>query len=95
MPTLTIMQVTRRILFARHTRSLVVSLFALFAMGTAAHAGEGPFVGVDLGVSKPVNGNYHSHVETGAIPGAMHYDVQDQPDAMASLIEQHAAPGSK
>jgi len=25
----------------------------------------------------------------------MHYDVQDQPDAMASLIEQHATPESK
>jgi pimeloyl-ACP methyl ester carboxylesterase len=31
-----------------------------------------------------------SHVQTGVIPGANHYVVQDQPDAVAALIEQHA-----
>jgi pimeloyl-ACP methyl ester carboxylesterase len=36
-----------------------------------------------------------AHVESGVIPGAVHYDVQDQPDATAALIEQHAAPASR
>ena len=36
-----------------------------------------------------------SHVETGTIPDAVHYDVQDQPDATAALIEQHAAATSR
>jgi pimeloyl-ACP methyl ester carboxylesterase len=36
-----------------------------------------------------------THVETGVIPGAVHYDVQDQPDATAALIEQNAAPESQ
>ena len=33
-----------------------------------------------------------SHVQTGVIPGAGHYVVQEQPDAVAALIEQQAAP---
>ncbi len=33
-----------------------------------------------------------SHVQTGVIPGANHYVVQDQPDAVAALIEQQATP---
>ena len=33
-----------------------------------------------------------SHVQTGVIPGANHYVVQDQPDEVAALIEQQAAP---
>jgi pimeloyl-ACP methyl ester carboxylesterase len=36
-----------------------------------------------------------SHVETGTILDALHYDVQDQPDATATLIEQHATPTSR
>jgi pimeloyl-ACP methyl ester carboxylesterase len=32
-----------------------------------------------------------SHVQTGVIPGANHYVVQDQPDEVAALIEQQAA----
>jgi outer membrane protein OmpA-like peptidoglycan-associated protein len=66
MPMLAVTPVTRGLVFVRHIRSVVVSLFALLAMGAAAQAGEGPFVGVDLGVSKPVNGNYRAHVQTGA-----------------------------
>ena len=31
----------------------------------ASPAGAGPFFGVDLGVSEPVNGNYRAHVHTG------------------------------
>ena len=36
-----------------------------------------------------------THVETGLIPGAMHYVVEEQPNAVANLIEQHAAMTSK
>jgi pimeloyl-ACP methyl ester carboxylesterase len=36
-----------------------------------------------------------THVEAGVIPGAVHYDVQDQPDEVADLIEQRASPTSK
>ena len=46
-------------------------------------------------MAEGLRANGFTHVETGVIPGAMHYDVQDQPDAMASLIEQHATPESK
>jgi hypothetical protein len=35
-----------------------------------------------------------THVETGVIAGALHYDIQDQPNGVADLIEQHAAPNS-
>lgn len=28
---------------------------------------QGPFVGIDVGVSEPVNGNYRAHVRTGAV----------------------------
>jgi pimeloyl-ACP methyl ester carboxylesterase len=35
-----------------------------------------------------------THVETGVIAGALHYDIQDQPNGVADLIEQHAAPTS-
>ena len=41
---------------------------ALFAFAVAAlpvRAEEGPFVGVDLGASEPVNGNYRGHLRTG------------------------------
>jgi hypothetical protein len=36
-----------------------------------------------------------TYVETGVIAGAVHYDVQDQPNAVAELIEQHASPPLK
>jgi hypothetical protein len=29
------------------------------------------------------------HVEIGLIPGAVYYEVQDQPNAVADLTEQH------
>jgi pimeloyl-ACP methyl ester carboxylesterase len=59
-------------------------------------AGEkSPFAAMAPKMAEGLRANGFSHVETGVIRGAMHYDVQDQPDAMASLIEQHAAPESK
>ncbi len=42
--------------------SLCVGLFLLAPSARA----EGPFVGVDLGISEPTNGNYRAHVRTGA-----------------------------
>lgn len=35
------------------------------------------------------------HVETGLIPGAVHYIVEDQPAEVAGLIERYAAAGSE
>lgn len=35
-----------------------------------------------------------AHVDSGVIPNAVHYLVEDQPDAVAKLIERHAAPQS-
>jgi pimeloyl-ACP methyl ester carboxylesterase len=34
-------------------------------------------------------------VETGTIPGAVHYVVEDQPEEVAALIEEHASPRAK
>ena len=31
-----------------------------------------------------------THVQTGLIPGSVHYVVDDQPQAVAGLIERHA-----
>jgi pimeloyl-ACP methyl ester carboxylesterase len=56
---------------------------------------KSPFAAMVPKMAEGLRASGFTHVETGAIPGAMHYDVQDQPDAMASLIEQHAAPESK
>jgi pimeloyl-ACP methyl ester carboxylesterase len=56
---------------------------------------KSPFVAMVPKMAEGLRASGFTHVETGVIPGAMHYDVQDQPDAMASLIEQHAAPESK
>jgi hypothetical protein len=35
--------------------------------------------------------NGFANVETGSIPGSVHYVVNDQPDTMAELIERNAA----
>lgn len=46
-------------------RSVLVGLlFALWAV-SSAHAVEGPFAGIDLGVSIPTNKNYVAHVHEG------------------------------
>jgi len=46
-------------------RWLVASLLVSVVVGPGAWAAQGAFVGVDLGVSEPTNGNYRAHVETG------------------------------
>lgn len=50
--------------------ALALGLLAVVAAAVRAQtgpslAGAGPFFGVDLGVSEPVNGNYRAHVHTG------------------------------
>lgn len=44
---------------------LVSSLVAITAWCLPVYA-DGPFVGIDLGVSRPTNANYHAHVHEGA-----------------------------
>ena len=53
-----------------HTRrvslSLALSFAALLGLSAAAPAIDGPFLGVDVGGSVPVNNNYRAHVKSGA-----------------------------
>jgi pimeloyl-ACP methyl ester carboxylesterase len=59
-------------------------------------AGEkSPFAALVPKMAEDLRATGFTHVETGLIAGAVHYDVQDQPDATASLIEQHAASGAE
>ena len=46
--------------------SLVLSFVALLGLSVPVAAIDGPFVGVDVGGSKPVNANYGAHVHGGA-----------------------------
>jgi len=49
------------------TLRIITAVLALgFFCSTGAFAEKGPFIGVDLGVSEPGNGNYRGHVHTGA-----------------------------
>ena len=48
----------------RSRLSLALLFLALFVAGPAV-AGEGPYLGVDLGASEPLNDNYRAHVQTG------------------------------
>jgi len=50
----------------RVSLSLALSFAALLGLSATAPAIDGPFLGVDVGGSKPVNSNYRAHVETGA-----------------------------
>jgi OOP family OmpA-OmpF porin len=45
---------------------VATSVISCFALAPCARAAEGPFVGIDLGVSEPTNDNYRAHVHTGA-----------------------------
>jgi pimeloyl-ACP methyl ester carboxylesterase len=56
---------------------------------------KSPFAAMVPKMAAGLRADGFTHVETGVIPGAVHYDVQDQPDATAALIEQHAAPASR
>lgn len=55
-------------------------------------AGDGsPFAGVIPQMAGDLRAFGWSRVSTGSIPGSIHYVVEDQPDAVATLIEQHAS----
>jgi len=55
---------------------------------------KSPFAAVVPKMAEGLRASGFTHVETGVIAGAVHFDVQDQPDTVAGLIEQHAAPTS-
>jgi pimeloyl-ACP methyl ester carboxylesterase len=57
--------------------------------GTGEHS---PFAKLRLKVADGLRANGCTHVDTGLIPDSIHYVVEDNPDAVASLIEQHASP---
>lgn len=44
---------------------IAISLLLGGLQGSAALAESGPFIGLDLGVAEPINGNYRAHVHTG------------------------------
>lgn len=50
----------RRVAGIFATSALLVSI-----SGASAFAESGPFLGLDLGVAEPINGNYRAHVHTG------------------------------
>jgi pimeloyl-ACP methyl ester carboxylesterase len=56
---------------------------------------KSPFAAMVPKMAAGLRAGGFAHVESGVILGAVHYDVQDQPDATAALIEQHAAPASR
>jgi hypothetical protein len=59
-------------------------------------AGDGsPFASLIPKMAEGLRANGCKDVETGLIAGAVHYVVEDQPDEVSTLIEQHAAVGSK
>ena len=56
-------------------------------------AGEGsPFAKLVPKIAEGLRANGFTHVETGLIPGSVHYVVADQPEAVADLIERYASP---
>lgn len=56
---------------------------------------KSPFARLIPKMAEALRANGFIHVETRVIADAVHYDVQDQPDEVADLIEQHAAPTSR
>jgi pimeloyl-ACP methyl ester carboxylesterase len=56
-------------------------------------AGEkSPFAKLVPKIADGLRTNGCTHVETGLIPDAVHYVLEDNPDAVANLIERHATP---
>ena len=54
-------------------------------------AGDGsPFAPLIPKMAEGLRANGCAHVETGLIRGAVHYVVEDQPEAVVNLIQQHA-----
>jgi pimeloyl-ACP methyl ester carboxylesterase len=59
----------------------------------AAGAGS-PFAKLVPKIAEGLRASGLTNVETGLIPGAIHYVVADQPEAVADLIERYASPPS-
>jgi pimeloyl-ACP methyl ester carboxylesterase len=59
-------------------------------------AGDGsPFAKLIPKIAEGLRANGCTHVETGLIPGSVHYLVEDQPEKVADLIERHASVHSE
>ena len=59
-------------------------------------AGDGsPFAKLVPKIAEGLRANGCTHVETGVIRGSVHYVVEDQPEAVADLVEQYASLHSK
>jgi len=55
-------------------------------------AGDGlPFAKLVPKIAEGLHANGCTHVETGLIRGSVHYVVEDQPEAVADLIERYAS----
>jgi pimeloyl-ACP methyl ester carboxylesterase len=56
-------------------------------------AGEkSPLAKLVTKIAEGLRTNGFTHVETGPMPGAVHYVVADQPEAVADPIERYASP---
>jgi pimeloyl-ACP methyl ester carboxylesterase len=59
-------------------------------------AGDGsPFAKLIPKIAEGLRANGCTHVETGLIPGSVHYLVEDQPEALADLVERYASVHSE
>jgi pimeloyl-ACP methyl ester carboxylesterase len=59
-------------------------------------AGDGsPFAKLVPKIAEGLRANGCTHVETGLIPGSVHYVVEDQPETVADLIERYASVHSE
>jgi pimeloyl-ACP methyl ester carboxylesterase len=59
-------------------------------------AGDGsPFAKLVPKIAEGLRANGCNHVETGLIPGSVHYLVEDLPETVADLIERHASAHSE
>lgn len=55
-------------------------------------AGDGsPFARLVPKIAQGLRANGCTHVETGLVPGSVHYLVEDQPETVANLIERYAS----
>jgi hypothetical protein len=45
-------------------------------------------------IAEGLRANGCTHVETGLIPGSVHYVVEDEPETVADLIERYASGAS-
>jgi pimeloyl-ACP methyl ester carboxylesterase len=56
-----------------------------------ASGDKSPFAAMVPKMAEGLRAAGFTHVQTGVIAGAVHYDVQDQPEAVADLIERYAS----